>query len=156
MEIMRMVVDPEVAQLAVLMYLIYLTISLVVTVWVARTLSKNGLVFLADAFHGNRELANSVNHLLVVGFYLINVGFVALALQSDMKPATWRELLEILSWKQGMVLITLGAMHFINVAVFNKMRNRAILRNQPPPVQPRQFVTPPPPQQMPPAPAPAR
>jgi hypothetical protein len=155
-EIMRTVVDPEVSRLAVLMYLIYLTISVAVTVWVARTLSKNGLVFLADAFHGNRELANSVNHLLVVGFYLINVGFVALALQSDMKPATWRELLEILSWKQGMVLITLGAMHFINVAVFNKMRNRAILRNQPPPVQPRQFVTPPPPPQMPPAPAPAR
>jgi hypothetical protein len=155
---MRSVVDPEVSRLAVLMYLMYLTISVVVTVWVARTLSKNGLVFLVDAFHGNRELANSVNHLLVVGFYLINVGFVALALQSDMKPASWRELLEILSWKQGMVLITLGAMHFINVAVFNKMRNRGILRNQPPPVQPRQFVTPPPPHnpQMPPSPAPAR
>jgi hypothetical protein len=155
---MRAALDPEVSRMAVMMYLIYLTISVVVTVWVARTLSKNGLVFLVDAFHGNRDLANSVNHLLVVGFYLINVGFVALALQSDMKPASWRELLEILSWKQGMVLITLGAMHFINVAVFNKMRNRGMLRHQPPPVQPRQFVTPPPPQppQMPPNPAPAR
>jgi hypothetical protein len=160
MKVMAPTLAPEVSRMAVLMYLMYLTISVVVTVWVARTLSKNGLVFLVDAFQGNRELANSVNHLLVVGFYLINVGFVALALQSDMKPATWRELLEILSWKQGMVLITLGAMHFINVAVFNKMRNRGILRHQPPPVQPRQFITPPPPPphhpQMPPDPAPAR
>ncbi len=146
------------SELAVRMYLLYLIISVVTTVWVARTLSKNGLVFLVDAFHGNRELANSVNHLLVVGFYLINVGFVALALQSSARPNSFRELLEILSWKQGMVLITLGAMHFMNIAIFNKMRNRGLTRQMPPPVQPRQFTTPPPPPapQMPPNPAPAR
>jgi hypothetical protein len=142
--------------LTVWMYLIYLTISVFVTIWVAHTLSKNGLIFLVDAFHGNRELASSVNHLLVVGFYLINVGFVALALQSDMKPDSWRALLEILSRKQGMVLLTLGVMHFINVAVFNRMRNRGMLRHQPPPVQPRQYVPPPANPQMPPSPAPAR
>ena len=145
------------SELAVRMYLLYLIISVVTTVWVARTLSKNGLVFLVDAFHGNRELANSVNHLLVVGFYLINVGFVALALQSSARPNSFRELLEILSWKQGMVLITLGVMHFMNIAIFNKMRNRGLTRQMPPPVQPRQFTTPPPPApQMPPSPAPAR
>jgi hypothetical protein len=57
-----------------------------------------------------------------------------------------------------MVLITLGAMHFMNIAIFNKMRNRGLTRQMPPPVQPRQFTTPPPPPapQMPPNPAPAR
>jgi len=114
------------SELAVRMYLLYLIISVVTTIWVARTLSKNGLVFLVDAFHGNHELANSVNHLLVVGFYLINVGFVALALQSSARPNSFRELLEILSWKQGMVLITLGAMHFMNIAIFNRLRRRAV------------------------------
>ena len=137
------------------MYLSYLIISVVLTVWVARTLSKNGLVFLVDAFHGNRELAISVNHLLVVGFYLINVGFVALALQSEMKPDSLRRLLEILSKKQGVVLLVLGAMHFFNIAVFTRMRNRAMLRHLPPPVQPRQFITPPQPPPAPPNPAPA-
>jgi hypothetical protein len=34
-------------------YMSYLLISLAVTVWVARTLHKNGRVFLVDAFHGN-------------------------------------------------------------------------------------------------------
>jgi hypothetical protein len=57
-------------------YLIYLTISIILTVWVARTLFKNGRVFLVDTFHGHEPLADSVNHLLVVGFYLINLGFV--------------------------------------------------------------------------------
>ena len=61
-------------------YAMYLTVSLALTVWVARTLHKNGRVFLVEAFRGNTELADSVNHLLVVGFYLINIGYIALAL----------------------------------------------------------------------------
>ena len=55
-------------------HIAYLLISVAVTIWVARTLHKNGRIFLVDAFHGNEHLADSVNHLLVVGFYLVNVG----------------------------------------------------------------------------------
>ena len=67
-------------------YLGYLIISIGLTVWVARTLSKNGRIFLVDSFLGNAELADSVNHLLVVGFYLINAGYVSLALKYGDKP----------------------------------------------------------------------
>ena len=55
-------------------YALYLAISIALTVWVAKTLHKNGRLFLVDAFHGNEPLADSINHLLLVGFYLINVG----------------------------------------------------------------------------------
>ena len=61
-------------------YTAYVLISVGLTVWVARTLFTNGRVFLVDVF-GNEELADSVNHLLVVGFYLVNFGFVSLALK---------------------------------------------------------------------------
>lgn len=57
-------------------YIGHLAISWIATVWVAQTLVRNGRTFLIDAFHGNVELADSVSHLLVVGFYLINVGYV--------------------------------------------------------------------------------
>ena len=64
-------------------YFSYLAISIALTVWVARTLHKNGRIFLVDAFHGNTQLADAVNHLLVVGFYLINVGYITLALKAN-------------------------------------------------------------------------
>ena len=67
----------------VISYLIYICISVMLTIWVARTLHKRGAIFLVDAFQGNAELAASVNHLLVVGFYLINIGFVSLALKTS-------------------------------------------------------------------------
>lgn len=106
--------------------LAYLAISIALTVWVARTLHRNGRVFLVDCFHGNTELADSVNHLLVVGFYLINVGFVSLALRFGVAAGNAQEALETLSTKIGLVLLVLGAMHFFNLAVFTTCRRRAI------------------------------
>ena len=62
-------------------YAFYIALSVCLTVWVARTLHKNGRVFLVEVFHGDEKIADSVNHLLVVGFYLINLGYVTLALK---------------------------------------------------------------------------
>ncbi len=121
-------------------YLAYLTLSIGLTIWVARTLSRSGGVFLVDAFAGNRELADSVNHLLVVGFYLINVGFVAMALKHGEKPTDLPTVIETLSTKVGLVLLVLGGMHFFNLHAFSKMRKRAMLRTRKPPVAPDEFV----------------
>ena len=118
-------------------YLLYLTISVCLTVWVARTLHKNGRIFLVDSFLGNTALADSVNHLLVVGFYLINIGYIALALKHGDKPTDLQGLLEVLSTKIGVVLLVLGGMHFFNLFVFSRMRRRALmLHGAPPPLVP--------------------
>src|SRR4051812_39019350 len=111
-------------------YVAYLAISIGLTVWVARTLHKNGRVFLVDSFLGNEHLADSVNHLLVVGFYLINIGYVSLALKHAAAVGSAQEALEALSSKIGFVLLVLGAMHFFNLAVFTKMRKRALVSKQ--------------------------
>src|SRR5881628_2003495 len=123
-------------------YLIYLSISIALTIWVAHTLHKNGRIFLVDVFHGNEPLADSVNHLLVVGFYLINLGYVSLALKLGYTVATAQEGIEALSVKVGTVLLVLGGMHFFNLFIFSRMRRRALLRNQKPPVAPQQFLEP--------------
>ena len=117
-------------------YGVYLAISVAVTIWVARTLHKNGRVFLVEAFHGNTSLADSVNHLLVVGFYLINIGYVTLALDAGKKPQNLQMTVEFISTKIGLVLLVLGFMHFMNVIVFSRMRRRAVLGAAPPPVPP--------------------
>lgn len=134
------------------LYVVYLVVSILLTVWVARTLSKNGITFLIDAFHGNERLANSVNHLLVVGFYLINCGFVARFLRAEHRPGDLQQTIEVLADKEGVVLLVLGVMHFFNLVVFTKLRNRGRLPEAPPPVQPRQYVPPPPRPQTPPPP----
>lgn len=121
----------------VVTYVVYLLISVALTIWVARTLYKRGAIFLVDAFQGNAELAASVNHLLVVGFYLINIGFVSLALKTGATIVTSRAAIELLSDKVGMVLLVLGGMHFFNLFVFSRIRSHSHA--------PRRPVPPPPP-----------
>jgi hypothetical protein len=107
-------------------YLVYLVLSVGITVWVARTLFKGGRVFLVDAFKNNETLADSVNRLLVVGFYLVNIGYVTLALKYGDKPDTLAEAIEFTSTKIGLVLVVLGAMHFLNLYVFSRMRKSGL------------------------------
>lgn len=125
----------------VVTYLVYLAISIGLTVWVARTLHKNGRAFLVDAFHGNEEMADSVNHLLVVGFYLVNLGYVSLALKTGQTLHNTGESIELLSQKVGLVLLVLGGMHFFNLFVFSKLRSRTTIGLAPPPVEPNAYAT---------------
>lgn len=96
-------------------YIVYLVISIALTVWVARTLSKNGIVFLKECFGHDDSLAHSTNHLLVVGFYLVNLGWILLTLRFGSEPRGMAEVVEFLSTKIGLVVVVLGFMHFFNM-----------------------------------------
>jgi len=96
-------------------YILYLAIAIAFTVWVARTLSGNGEVFLVECFGHDEVLAKSTNHLLVVGFYLMNLGFIFLALQFGKPPATVPDMVIFLSSKVGLAVLVLGMMHFFNM-----------------------------------------
>lgn len=107
-------------------YAAYVALSLGITIWVGNTLSKNGLVFLVENFDGREELARSVNHLLLVGFYLINVGFITLMLRYGGRPDGLVEAVEYLSTKIGLVVVLLGIMHFTNMYVLMRFRKSAL------------------------------
>ena len=123
-------------------YLIYVGLSSVLTIWVATTLSRHGRRFLVDVFRGDESLADSVNHLLVVGFYLVNLGYISLQLKLDTAPADTAQVVEALATKVGFVLVVLGAMHFGNLFVLARMRRNAI--NDAKPAQPPAPILPPP------------
>lgn len=106
----------------VITYLVYIALSLLLTIWVANTLHKNGRVFLVQSFVDNEALADSVNHLLVVGFYLINIGYIALALREGATIDSLQKIIEVLSSKIGFVLVVLGFMHFSNLFIFSRVR----------------------------------
>lgn len=110
------------------MYLVYLLVSVGLTVWVATTLSRNGLVFLREVF-ADDKLAGAVNQLLTMGFYLLNLGYVAFAMRSGRQIADASAVLETLSMKLGLVLLVLGFLHSCNVFFLNRYR-RNRLRQQ--------------------------
>jgi hypothetical protein len=107
-------------------YLVYIAASVAATVWVGSSLHRNGRVFLVANFHAQEQLADSVNHLLLVGFYLINIGFVCLALRYGDKPTEIVGAIEFLSTKIGLVIVLLGVMHFFNMRMLVRFRESSL------------------------------
>ena len=128
--------------LIVVQQLTSLALSLGTTVWVGRALYRNGAAFLADTFLGKEVLADSVNRLLLVGFYLVNGGWVVRALKDNVAPFSASEVIEHVANSYGTVLLVLGAMHFGNLYVLNRMRRRAIADRSSAPVAPEQYFRP--------------
>jgi hypothetical protein len=112
----------------VITYVVYLALSLGITVWVGQSLHRNGRVFLVENFQGQERLADSINHLLLVDFYLVNVGFVALALRYGQKPTDLVEAFEFLSTKVGLVIVILGLMHFFNMRMLVRYRTSKLFK----------------------------
>ncbi len=107
----------------IVVYVIYGAVSVGLTIWLARTLFRNGTVFLIDVFHDRPQLADSVNHLLVVGFYMLNLGYAFLILRSN-APTDGVGAAELLIRKLGVLLVSLGVIHFVNMLVFWAIRKR--------------------------------
>ena len=130
-------------------YIAYILISAALTIWVARTLSTRGRVFLVEFLRGNESLADSINHLLVVGFYLVNLGYAMLAMSYGQRPETIDAVLESLSFKIGLVLLVLGVTHFFNMSMIARLGSkldrflqaRAAPRSAPPPAPPARPAT---------------
>ena len=127
--------------LSVVTYLLYLAVTVPLTVWVGRSLARHGEVFLVDVFHGETQLAHAVNQLLVIGFYLLNFGYLSYFMASSTDVETGREVMEVLSTKAGGVALVIGVIHFTNVWCLNAFRRRALLRAQTvPPVAPSYYT----------------
>lgn len=103
-------------------YLVYLALSLGVTVLAGRTLHRHGRPFLVEVFAGRTWLADATNNVLLAGFILTNSALVLMFLTIRRPPASWDAALVDLAFKVGVVLITLGAMHFANVVILLGVR----------------------------------
>ena len=134
--------EPQALQtLLVIQQLTYLSLSLATTWWVGNTLFRNGAAFLAETFLGKERLADSVNRLLLVGFYLINGGWVARAIKGTVPPWGASQVIENVATSYGGVLLILGVRHFGNLYVLTRMRRRAIADRSSAPVDPEQFFS---------------
>jgi hypothetical protein len=125
-------------------YLVYVLVSVALTVWVGLTLSRHGEVFLRDVFADSEALAHAVNRLLVVGFYLLNLGYVSFALRIGGEVPDARSAIESLSFKIGGVLLVLGVVHLGNVYALSRVRRRRLFERSPrPPAAPSAWTPPP-------------
>ena len=126
---------------AIVVYLVYVAIAATLTAWLARTLFRSGVAFLHDVFEDRPELADAVNRLLVVGFYMLNLGYALYILRAARGLDAF-EAVQLLVNRLSILLVTLAGMHFLNVFVFWRIRMHREQRQLPAPVAPQVFLPP--------------
>lgn len=114
----------------VLVYLPYAAIAVTLTIWLARALSRHGEVFLRAVFPQRADLATAINQLLVIGFYLVNLGWALLLLRADrVNVISVTEAVALLTERLGTLLLLLGLAHLVNLYVFHRIRRGAEITN---------------------------
>jgi hypothetical protein len=109
-------------------YLLYLLISITLTVVVGTGVVRSGRALLLDVFGGNDALARAVSRLIVLGFYLLSLGFVTLTMRAGGQVTSATAGVQLLSVKVGEVLLVLGALHLLTMAALLRARRLAQAR----------------------------
>jgi hypothetical protein len=109
----------------VVTYVAYLLMSVALTVFVGSALSRSGRIFLLDLFGGQAAPAQAASRLIVVGFYLLNLGFVTLTMRMSGEIGSARQVIQVLSVKIGEVLLVLGALYLASIGFLTRLRRRA-------------------------------
>lgn len=112
---------------AVVVYAVYVALAVALISWLGVLLTRDGRIFLDDVFRENTELADAVSRLLVTGFLVFTLGYALLLLRIDSGATTLMALRSAVA-QFGLLLLSLGLMHSLNMLVLLQVRRRATAR----------------------------
>ena len=109
-------------------YLIYIPLTMFITIYVGKQCHMHGLIYVKSAF-SNDDLANSVNNLLLIGYYLVNIGYAIMGIQSWEYITSAHQLISDISLHLGSIILILALLHYTNItglALVRKFYNQII------------------------------
>jgi hypothetical protein len=97
-------------------YIIYLALAYIITVHVGLVFYRNGRVFILNLMGGDEQFTNAINNLLLVGYYLLNLGYCAVMITMWEPIDSPEGMINNLSFMLSRIILLLGIMHYINMA----------------------------------------
>mgnify|MGYP003605120078 CR=1 FL=1 len=101
-------------------YLIYLSLTSIIIIKVGKLCYDNGNIFVSQLIPNHEELCLQINKTLLIGYYLLNLGYCAMTIISWEKIQTINQLIEIIATKSALIILTIGFMHYINIILLTK------------------------------------
>lgn len=98
-------------------YCIYLFFTFTIIVYVGQLCYKNGKVYSLQIFKGDIDLTNNTNNILLLCYYLFNLGYCLITIYSWQTLYSWKECINSVSIKAGLILMSLGALHLMNITI---------------------------------------
>ena len=98
-------------------YIVFLTLMIFLIVYVGRYFYTNGRVFIISLFNGQEALADQVNRLLLIGYYLLNIGYAFLKLRQWEKIGGLEAMVSSVAGNIGALIFILALIHYCNMLV---------------------------------------
>ena len=112
--------------LNIIAYLIYFTITSIIIIKVGKLCHDNGNIFVSQLIPNHIELCHQINKMLLMGYYLLNLGYCAMTIISWEKIQYMNQLIEIIATKSAIIILTIGIMHYINIILLTKYIKKLI------------------------------
>lgn len=106
----------------ILAYILYLSISSFITFYVGWRCYVHGIIWLKAIFD-DEQISSSVNRMLLLGYYLVNIGYISWSVSTWQRIYDPIGMIHALSFKVGGITLILGLLHYLNIATilfFNK------------------------------------
>lgn len=107
-------------------YAIFLTIIIFIILVVGKICYRNGNIFVAELIPNHAHLCQQINKTLLVGYYLVNIGYCAMTLVNWKTILTVTQLVEIISVKTATIAFILSFLHYLNIFVLTNYIQKLI------------------------------
>lgn len=98
-------------------YIVFLTLMIFIIVYVGRYFYSNGRVFIISLFNGNVALADQLNKLLLIAYYLFNIGYSFKTLRQWQKISSIETMVSNLASNIGILILILAITHYFNMLI---------------------------------------
>ena len=116
----------NIMNLNIIAYLIYFSITGIIIVKVGRICYNNGNIFVSQLIPNHEDLCHKINQLLLVGYYLLNIGYCAITIISWEQIESITQLIEVITSKSAFIIIAIAVMHYINIILLTNYIKKLI------------------------------
>lgn len=112
-------------------YMIYLALMIFIIVYVGKLFYRNGRVFILSLFRNNAMLTDHVNHLLLVAYYLFNIGYAFFTLRQWESIENIQSLIAVIAANMGVLIFILAITHYLNMfLIYYLSKKKSLFINQ--------------------------
>nr|WP_315202232.1 hypothetical protein [uncultured Flavobacterium sp.] len=107
-------------------YFIYLSITVFIILKVGKICYKNGNVYVSELIPNHSDLCQKINQILLLAYYLLNIGYCAMTLISWEKILSTNQLIEVIAIKTAIIAFVISALHYTNIIIITKYIHKLI------------------------------
>lgn len=107
-------------------YLIYFGVTIFIILKVGKVCYDNGNIYVSQLIPDHEELCLKINQMLLIGYYLLNIGYCAMTIISWQKIHSTENLIEVIASKSAIIIVTIALMHYLNIFLLTKYIKKLI------------------------------